>query len=70
MTYNKYTYFLMYEDGEEYDTAYKAGTRAPFTGVYYCEACGGSITSIGSQPLPSDIIFTRRRKAQSDGDLP
>jgi hypothetical protein len=25
MTYNKYTHFLMYEDGEEYDTTYKAG---------------------------------------------
>jgi hypothetical protein len=52
MTYNKYTNFLMYEDGEEYDTTYKAGTRAPFSGIYYCEACGGSITLIGSQPLP------------------
>jgi hypothetical protein len=53
MTYNKYMHFLMYEEGEEYDTTYKAGTRAPFSGIYYCEACGGSITSIGSQPLPS-----------------
>jgi len=30
MTYNKYMHFLMYEEGEEYDTTYKAGTRAPF----------------------------------------
>ena len=51
MTYNKYMHFLMYEEGEEYDTTYKAGTRAPFSGIYYCEACGGSITSIGSQPV-------------------
>lgn len=53
MTYNKYTHFLMYEDGEEYDTTYKAGDQAPFSGIYYCEACGGSIVSISSQHLPS-----------------
>ena len=53
VTYNKYTHFLMYEEGEEYDATYKAGTQAPFSGIYYCEVCGGSIISIGSQPLPS-----------------
>ncbi len=34
MTYNKYAHFLMYEDGEEYDTTYKAGAQAPFSGIY------------------------------------
>jgi hypothetical protein len=53
MTYNKYTHFLMYEDGEEYDTAFQAGAQAPFSGIYYCEVCGGSIISTGSQPLPA-----------------
>ncbi len=53
MTYNKYTHFLMFEEGDEYDTTYKAGAQAPFSGIYYCEACGGSITSIGAQALPS-----------------
>ena len=52
MTYCKYTHFLMFEDGLEYDTTYKAGTSAPFPGIYYCEVCGSSITSMGSQPLP------------------
>jgi hypothetical protein len=53
MTYYKYSHFLMYEDGPEYETAFKAGTAAPFSGIYYCEICGCSITSMRSQPLPS-----------------
>jgi len=53
VTYNKYTHFLMYEEGKEYDTPYEAGAHTPFSGIYYCEVCGGSIVSIGLQPLPS-----------------
>jgi hypothetical protein len=53
MTYYKYTYFLMYEDSLEYDAALKPGASAPFSGIYYCELCGGSITAVRSQPLPS-----------------
>jgi hypothetical protein len=52
MIYCKYSYFLMHEDGPEYEATYKAGTAAPFSGIYYCQACGGSITSLRSQPLP------------------
>jgi len=54
MTYYKYSHFLMYEDGPEYETTYKTGTTTPFSGIYYCEACGGSITSIRAQLLPSE----------------
>ena len=53
MTYYKYTQFLMYEDGPEYDVTSSPGTSAPFSGIYYCEVCGGSITAVHSQPLPS-----------------
>ena len=53
MTYYKYTHFLMPEKGAEYDTTHKPGVPAPFAGIYYCEACGGSITSIRAQLLPS-----------------
>ena len=53
MSYYKYTQFLMPENGPEYDTALKPGTSAPFSGIYYCEVCGGSITALRSQPLPS-----------------
>jgi hypothetical protein len=53
MTYYKYSHFVMYEDGAEYDATHKAGAATPFSGIYYCEACGRSITSIRSQPLPS-----------------
>jgi hypothetical protein len=54
MTYYKYVQFLMPEDGPEYETSYKPGVEAPFAGIYYCEACGGSITATRSQPLPSE----------------
>jgi hypothetical protein len=53
MTYCKYSYFLMHENGPEYETTYRAGTAAPFAGIYYCEVCGGSITSLRLQSLPS-----------------
>ena len=53
MTYYKYTYFLMYEDSLEYDATLKPGASARFSGIYYCEVCGGSITAVRSQPLPS-----------------
>jgi len=52
MTYYKYSHFLMQEDGPEYEETFKAGTTAPFSGVYYCEGCGSSITSHCSQLLP------------------
>ena len=48
MTYYKYTQFLMYEDGPDYDETSKPGTSAPFSGIYYCEVCGGSITAVRS----------------------
>jgi hypothetical protein len=48
MTYYKYTHFLMYEDGPEYDVTSSPGTLAPFSGIYYCEVCGGSITAVRS----------------------
>ena len=41
MTYCKYSYVLLHEDGPEYERP-KAGAAAPFPGIYYCEACGGS----------------------------
>ena len=54
MTYYKYSHFLMQKDGPEYGTTLKAGTAAPFfSRIYYCEAYGGSITSIRTHPLPS-----------------
>lgn len=53
MTYYKYTQFFMYEDSPEFDTTFGSGTLAPFSGIYYCEVCGGSITAVRSQPQPS-----------------
>jgi hypothetical protein len=53
MTYYKYSHFLMYEDGPEYEATCQGGAAAPFSGIYYCEGCGRSITSGRSQLLPS-----------------
>jgi hypothetical protein len=52
MTYYKYSYFLMYEDGPQYEETFKASTAAPCSGIYYCEACGASITAHRSRLLP------------------
>jgi hypothetical protein len=52
MTYYKYSHFLMYEDGPEYEETFKASTAAPCSGIYYCEACGASITAHRSHLLP------------------
>jgi hypothetical protein len=53
MAYYKYTQFLMYEDSPEFDITLSSGTSAPFSGIYYGEVCGRSITMVRSQPLPS-----------------
>ena len=53
MTHCKYRHFLEPEDGPEYDALYEAGSLTPYSGIYYCKACGSSITSLVSQPLPS-----------------
>ena len=52
MTYCKYSYFSCTKMARNTKRP-KAGTAAPFSGIYYCEACGGSITSLRSQSLPS-----------------
>jgi len=53
VTYYKYWHFLEQQAGPEYDATYEAGVPAPYSGIYHCEACGGSIASLRSCPLPS-----------------
>jgi hypothetical protein len=51
MTYN-IRIFLMHEDGSEYGQTFKAGAAAPYSGIYYCEAC---------------IALTRQHRVRSGG---
>ena len=68
MTYNKYTHFLMYEEGEEYDTAYKPGTTRPFPAFITAKpAVEVLLRLVCSLCRRRSTIFMRRRKAQSDG---
>jgi hypothetical protein len=53
MTYCKYYYFLMPKDGPEYEATYKAGTAAPYSGICYCKACGGSKLLIAHRCCPA-----------------
>ncbi|MFZ0836527.1 MAG: hypothetical protein WAM77_03650 [Xanthobacteraceae bacterium] len=68
MTYNKYTHFLIYQEGEEYDAAYTAGTESPFSGIQYCESAAAKLSrSVRSRCRHRGITRTRRPKARSDG---
>jgi hypothetical protein len=52
MAHYKYPQFLQQEDDRLYDTLYEPGDNAPVSGVYRCEGCGKSVTSIKDRPLP------------------
>lgn len=52
MAYYKYNQFLAVEQGPEFDALYLPGQPTPFSGVYRCEGCGHSVTSVHSHPLP------------------
>lgn len=52
MAYYKYSQFLSQQYGPEYDTIHEPGAQTPYSGVYRCEGCGHSITSVKPHPLP------------------
>jgi hypothetical protein len=52
MAYYKYGEFLHKENGPEFDAIHEPGTATPFSGIYRCEGCGQSITSVHPKPLP------------------
>jgi hypothetical protein len=53
MAYYKYAQFLHQEQGTEFDSIHQPGTPTPFSGIYRCEGCGHSATSVHPHPLPS-----------------
>lgn len=52
MAYYKYGQFLTQQHGGEFDAVHSPGQTTPFSGVYRCEGCGLSITSVHLHPLP------------------
>jgi hypothetical protein len=69
MTYYKYTHFLMYEDGLEYDTTF---TR-PETQHHFlvCTTAKSAAGALLRNPRRQTITtLTRQHKDQSAGDWP
>jgi hypothetical protein len=52
MAHYKYSQFLEQENASDYDTVHDSGASTPYSGVYRCEGCGKSVTSIRERPLP------------------
>jgi hypothetical protein len=52
MAYYKYGQFLTRQEGPEFDLLHHPGQPTPFSGVYRCEGCGLSVTSVNPHPLP------------------
>lgn len=52
MAYYKYGHFLRQEGSAEYDVVHEPGVNTPISGIYRCEGCGHSVTSIKDRPLP------------------
>jgi hypothetical protein len=53
MAYYKHGQFLTKDEGPEFDAIHKPGVATPFSGIYRCEVCGKSATSVYSHPLPA-----------------
>jgi hypothetical protein len=52
MAHYKYSKDLTQLNGREFDDIHQPGAATPFSGIYRCEGCGWSITSLRLQPLP------------------
>jgi hypothetical protein len=52
MAYYKYPRFLIQEQGAEFDATHAPGQLTPHSGIYRCEGCGLSATSVHQYPLP------------------
>jgi hypothetical protein len=49
----KYSQFLGTSNHVAFDQLHAPGTATPYSGIYRCEGCGLSITSVHTFPLPS-----------------
>jgi hypothetical protein len=52
MSYYKDGRYLTQEQGGEFDAVHGPGQPTPYSGIYRCEVCGLSVTSVLGHPLP------------------
>jgi hypothetical protein len=52
MAYYKYGQYLSLEQGAEFDALHPPSFPTPYSGIYRCEGCGLSVTSVNQHPLP------------------
>lgn len=52
MAIYKYGKFLMADQSAEFDVLYHPATTTPVSGIYRCEGCHQSVTSVKDHPLP------------------
>jgi hypothetical protein len=52
MAYYKYGQYLSQEQGQEFDALHGPGQVTPVSGIYRCEGCGLSITSVFQHRFP------------------
>jgi hypothetical protein len=52
VAYYKYPTHLHQQSGPEFDAIHHPGQATRYSGVYRCEGCGQSITSVGGHPMP------------------
>ena len=48
----KYPHFFQQSQHHAFDEIYEAGVLTPYSGIYRCEGCGKSTTSVHNYPLP------------------
>lgn len=48
----KYPQYLAYQDEPAFDAIFLPGQAVPISGIYRCEACGTSVTSVKGEPFP------------------
>jgi hypothetical protein len=52
VAYYKYPQFLTQQNTAEFDAIHEPGVATPYSGIYRCEGCGLSVTSVHPHPLP------------------
>ena len=53
MAYYKYPFYLVQENGGEFDTLHHPNNPTPYSGIYICEGCGRSATFVVGHNIPT-----------------
>lgn len=53
MAYYQYANYLKQQNDAAFDAINHPGAETPHSGIYRCEGCGLSITSVKPHPLPA-----------------